>query len=153
MGKQNMYDHSVRVPLIMSGPGIPAGERRDAFCYLLDIYPTLCDLVGVPIPDSVEGRSLAPALRKGDRIRDTLSFAYRHLQRSVRDDRYKLIEYVVQGEQTTQLFDLESDPWERSNLANDPGQASRLSGLRRELQRWRDELDDDKEAFWQHYEP
>ena len=151
MGKQNMYDHSLRVPLIMSGPGIPVGERRDAFCYLLDIFPTLCDLVDVPIPDSVEGKSLVPAMREGDRIRDTLAFAYRDIQRSVRDERYKLIEYVVKGEQTTQLFDLQADPWERNNLADDPGHATRLRRLRRELLRWKVELDDDSEAFWQDY--
>ena len=65
MGKQNMYDHSLHVPLIMSGPGIPQNRRSDALCYLLDIYPTLCDLVGVPIPGTVEGQSLVPAMREG----------------------------------------------------------------------------------------
>jgi len=152
MGKQNMYDHSLRVPLIVSGPGIPAGERRDAFCYLLDIFPTLCDLVNVPIPDSVDGKSLVPAMRSGDRIRDTLAFAYRDMQRSVRDERFKLIEYVVQGEQTTQLFDLQTDPWELNNIADDPACATHLRRLRQELMGWRAELDDSGEAFWRGYD-
>ena len=48
-GKQNMYDHSLHVPLIMCGPGIPENQRSETFCYLLDIYPTLCDLVEMPL--------------------------------------------------------------------------------------------------------
>ena len=66
MGKQNMYDHSVHVPLLMRGPGVPQGEIRDAQCYLLDIYPTLCDLTpaGIPMspPPSRVPESLAPVL-------------------------------------------------------------------------------------------
>ena len=62
MGKQNLYEHSVRVPLIFAGPGVPRGETRDSYAYLLDIFPTLCDLADVPVPDTVTGRSLVPAL-------------------------------------------------------------------------------------------
>ena len=149
MGKQSMYEHSVHVPLVMCGPGIPRGERRDAFCYLLDIYPTLCGLVDVPVPDSVEGGSLVPVLQDADRrIRDTLLFAYRDFQRSARDSHYKLIEYVVDGGRTTQLFDLQADPLEQNDLSGDPAHAERIPPLRRELLRWRDELDDWGEAFW-----
>jgi arylsulfatase A-like enzyme len=153
MGKQNLYDHSIRVPLVMSGPGIPADLRSDAFCYLLDIYPTLCDLVGLPIPDSVEGESLVPAMRDtSHRIRDTLFCAYRDIQRSVRGERYKLIEYVVNGERTTQLFDIQADPWEMQNLADRERHVEHLGHLRGELLRWREELGDRAVAFWQHYE-
>lgn len=152
MGKQNLYDHSVHVPLIMSGPGIPKGEKRDAFCYLLDVYPTLCDLVGAPIPATVEGKSLIKVLAKPKReTRDTLLFAYKDVQRGVRDKRYKLIEYVVNGTQTTQLFDLEADPWETKNLAHDPNYRKPLKRLRAELRRWKDELDDPAEDFWKRY--
>ena len=149
MGKQNMYEHSVHVPLIMSGPGIPKGEKRDAYSYLLDIYPTLCDLTGVSIPDSVEGKSLVPAMRDSrQRIRDSLLFAYRDMQRSVRVGRYKLIEYAVSGKRTTQLFDLQADPWEVNNLGRDAACAGHVERLRRQLQRWKDEWDDPGENFW-----
>ncbi len=158
MGKQNLYDHSVHVPLIMAGPGIPENERRDAFAYLLDIYPTLCDLVDVPIPDSVEGKSLVPAFADSDqRIRDHLLYAYRQYHRGVRDERYKLIEYVVEGERTTQLFDLRDDPMEMKNLAGDPAHGGQIESLRQQLVRWRDELGDDGTpyeetgAFWKGY--
>lgn len=47
MGKQNLYEESIRIPLIFAGPGIPKGQVRDQFVYLLDIYPTLCDILGI----------------------------------------------------------------------------------------------------------
>ena len=156
MGKQNMYEHSVRVPLIVAGPGIPENERRSAFCYLQDIYPTLCDLTGIKVPETVEGKSLLGAMRDpNEKVRDTLLFAYTHLQRSAKDARYKLIEYVVNGDRTTQLFDLLDDPFELHNLAGDPARADRLNRLRGELRRWKDELGDTGDmgqTFWQGYD-
>jgi len=152
LGKQNLYEHSVHVPLIMSGPGIPKGQRRDAFCYVLDVFPTLCNLADVPTPGSVEGRSLAPLIRDRKRnIRDTLFFAYKDIQRGVRDERYKLIEYVVKGKRTTQLFDLQADRWEINNLADNPLYAAHLKRLRKELLRWKDKLGDSSK-FWQSYD-
>jgi arylsulfatase A-like enzyme len=154
MGKQSVYEHSVRVPLVFAGPGIPRGEEREALCYLSDIYPTLCELIGLPIPDSVEGESLAPAIRTGAERRDTLYFAYEHLHRAVRDTRYKLIEYVVEGERTTRLFDLEADAGERNDLAHDPSHADHVARLRSHLLAWRADLDDTREkeaAFWEGY--
>ncbi len=153
MGKQNLYDHSVHVPLLLAGPGVPQGETRDAYTYLLDIAPTLCDLVALPIPVTMEGESLVPALENPDnRIRDTLYFAYRGYQRAVQDDRYKLIEYVVQGTRTTQLFDLQADPWELNNLASERAHDETVVALREQMRRWRDELDDNQPGqgadFW-----
>jgi arylsulfatase A-like enzyme len=157
MGKQNLYDHSLHVPLLMAGPGVPKGETRDAYTYLLDIAPTLCDLIGQPVPVTVEGRSLMPTLQNSDnRVRNTLYFAYRGYQRAVQDERYKLIEYVVEGRRTTQLFDLHDDPWELRNLASDPSHRDRVAALRQEMRRWRDALDDDQPgqgaAFWSRFD-
>ncbi len=143
MGKQNMYDHSVRVPLAMVGPGLPQAETSDAQCYLLDIFPTLCDLLDIEPPDSVEGESLMPVIEGTQTaIRDNLMFAYMDCQRAVRDRRFKLIEYYVDGERTTQLFDTVRDPWEMDNLVEDPEYGEQLDYLRGELQRWQREVDD-----------
>lgn len=121
LGKQSVYEHSVRVPCIISGPGIPKAEERDALCYLLDIYPTLCDLAGVSIPESVEGKSLVDVLHnKTDKARNALLFAYKNFQRAIRTGQWKLIYYNVKGQKTTQLFDLKNDPWEIKNLASEP---------------------------------
>lgn len=155
MGKQNLYDHSVRVPLIFAGPGIPENQRTDACCYLLDIFPTLCDLTDHSIPETVEGRSLMPALRDPSAVvRDTLHFAYKGFQRGVRKGRFKLIEYVVDGKRTTQLFDLESDPCETTDLSCERQHEEVLASLREELKRWSSELGDDQEMgtqFWSGY--
>ncbi len=149
MGKQNLYEHSVRVPLILAGPGVPAGQTRDTYGYLFDVFPTLCELTGVAVPDSVEGRSLAPALADaGCRVRDGVHLAYRHCQRGVKDGRWKLIEYVVEGRRTTQLFDLAADPLEMTSLAGEPACAGHLARLRQELARWVDDLGDGG-AFWE----
>ena len=94
MGKQNLHEHSVRVPLILSGPGIPQGERRDSLVYLLDIFPSLCDLIDVEIPASAEGQSFVPCLNNADQtLRKSVYLVYEKLMRGVRKDNYKLIEY------------------------------------------------------------
>jgi arylsulfatase A-like enzyme len=143
MGKQNLYEHSVHVPLIMCGPGIPKDNRTGGFCYLIDIYPTLCDLVGAPIPDSVEGQSLVPLMKDEQKqIRETLYFTYKDVQRGVRDERWKLIEYHVEGKKTRQLFDLESDPSELNNLVDEPACKQHVDRLSDALTKWRDDLDD-----------
>jgi len=149
MGKQSNYDHSVHVPLLMMGPGIPQGARRNALCYLIDIFPTLCDLTGQAVPSTAEGKSLVSVMRDPRAApRDVLHFAYRDLHRSVMDRRFKLIEYVVDGRRTTQLFDRLRDPWELVNLADDPGYEQKLAELRAALTRWRTEMGDWGDAFW-----
>lgn len=63
LGKQNLYDHSVRVPLVISGPGIKKGERTESLVYLNDIFPTVADIVGVEKPETIDGLSLLPILK------------------------------------------------------------------------------------------
>ncbi len=137
LGKQNLYDHSLRVPLIFSGPGIPGGRRVDSLCYLYDIYPTLCRQLGLSVPSSVEGIDLAPALKHPRApLRSDLFFAYRHFQRGVRSGNWKLMLYNVGGQITTQLFDTRSDPWEMENLAGRGSQAARVRELTALLKDW-----------------
>jgi arylsulfatase A-like enzyme len=140
-GKQNLYDHSMRVPLVIGGPGLPKGKRADTLCYLLDLFPTICDLTGLPTPATVEGKSLKPALVDSKaRVRDSVFFAYRTFQRAVRTERWKLIRYNVGGKQTTQLFDIQADPWETRNLAErEPARVRELNAL---LQDWMRRTDD-----------
>jgi arylsulfatase A-like enzyme len=142
MGKQNLYDHSVRVPLVLHGPGIPQGHTSDALVYLSDIYATLFELMDEPLPDSVEGVSLVPAMHSKGAPRDTLFTAYRGYQRAVRDRRHKLIEYSVAGQRRTQLFDLEADPSETHDLSEYASSAQTMTRLRAELSRWQTDLDD-----------
>ncbi|MCF6175266.1 MAG: sulfatase-like hydrolase/transferase [Victivallaceae bacterium] len=154
MGKQNLYEHSVRVPLICAGPGIPANNQSDAAVYLLDIYPTICDFLTIEPPDNVEGKSFAPAFQGKTTERDYLYLAYKDCQRGVSDLKHKLIEYVVDGKHSmTQLFDLKNDPCELNNMAGKPEYATKVAELRAQLFRMSREWDDQEldlgETFWQ----
>jgi arylsulfatase A-like enzyme len=143
LGKQNLYDHSVRVPLVFSGPGIARGERRDQLCYLSDVMPTICELTGVAIPANVDTTSLAPAIRDASAAgRSAVFFAYKQQQRGIRDDRYKLIEYRVNGVAHTQLFDMRADPKEITNLVDESAHADTLARLRKSLRQHQDDLND-----------
>ena len=131
MGKQNLYEHSIKVPLLMAGPGIPKAESRNQMVYLWDIFPTLSDLTGQEIPASVQGKSFAPAFSEDNYVpRSEMLFAYRHLQRAARKGDFKLIEYQVDGNRTTQLFNLNKDPWEMNNLYQDPAHIEKVEELR-----------------------
>jgi arylsulfatase A-like enzyme len=127
-GKQNLYEHSMRPPLVIAGPGVPENKRSDALVYLFDLFPTICDLTGTPIPDSVEGKSLVPIMQgKKDKVRDVIFLAYKDIQRAVRTDRWKLIRYTQINK--SQLFDLANDPEELKNLADDPKVADKVKEM------------------------
>jgi arylsulfatase A-like enzyme len=144
LGKQNLYDHSVRVPLVMCGPGIPKEAKADGLCYLLDIFPTLCDLSGISEPSTVEGKSLLPIINNNStKIRNSVFLAYTKLQRGVRtDDDWKLIKYNVRGVQTTQLFNLNTDPLELNSLSDNEDYTEKLNDLTSLLRGHMKELDD-----------
>ncbi len=116
LGKQNLYEHSIKVPFLMRGPQVPTNVQSDAFCYLYDLAPTLCDMLGMPIPSSFEGKSFWSTVIDGDSHRNTVFSAYKNKHRSIRDNRYKLIQYYLGDEIIKQMFDLVSDPLERDNL-------------------------------------
>lgn len=146
-GKQNLYEHTWRVPYIVKGPGITAGSRAAGNIYLLDTLATLCDLTGVPAPASNEGISFKPVLEgKADTVRETLYGVYnggtKPGMRSVRHGNWKLIQFdVLNGMvRQTQLFNLAANPHEflavhgktdplQTNLADDPAFASQRADL------------------------
>lgn len=155
MGKQNLYDHSVRVPLVASGPGIARNAQCPANVHLLDIFGSLCDHLGIERPASVESRSFAPLLSKpesGSNVREDLLLAYAQYQRGLYREGFKLIEYRVRGNSRTQLFDLRADPWETADLSQEPAQAARVKELRSTLaaraREWDDETTEWGKAFW-----
>ncbi|MFO1490763.1 MAG: sulfatase-like hydrolase/transferase [Kiritimatiellia bacterium] len=123
-GKQNLYEFGgMHVPLVIAGPGVPKG-RSEALVYLMDLFPTLCDFAGAVPPAGLDGKNLRPVIdRRQPSVRDVLYTAYGTGQRSIRDGRWKLIRYPEVDR--TQLFDLEADPHELRNLAEQPEQAVR----------------------------
>jgi arylsulfatase A-like enzyme len=120
IGKQNVYEYdSVRVPLILSGPGIPKGKTTNSMCYLFDVLPTLASFCGVKPPALCDGIDFSSTLRDPSQpARSTLVFSYQNKQLGVRDARWKLIRYPEVNK--TQLFDLKNDPYEITNLAENP---------------------------------
>jgi arylsulfatase A-like enzyme len=143
LGKQNMYDHSVRVPLFVCGPDVLAGRRLDADVYLQDIMASSLDLAGIEKPKHVEFHSLMPLVR-GEQMESSYGAIYGcylpDLQRMVRKDGFKLILYP--HGKTVLLYDVENDPLEMNDLAANPEYAGKISLLYEELLRLQEKMDD-----------
>lgn len=159
-GKQNLYQHTWRVPYIVKGPGIKAGTRSLGNIYLLDTLPTLCDFAGIETPQTVEGQSFKPIL-EGRRkpLRDSLYGVYsggsKPGMRSIKIGDWKLVKFdVLDGAvRETQLFNLAKNPheflpehgrksrWE-TNLAGDPRHAKKRAELEAALLAEMKRLDD-----------
>ncbi len=141
-GKQNMYDHSLRVPFIVTGPDVKAGAKIDAPIHLQDVMATAIDLAGGD-NEGIEFQSLLPLLRGEDGGLDAVYAAYMGTQRAVVHDGWKLILYPKA--ETARLFNLADDPREINDLAADPAMLDRKKSLYaklRELQaRHGDNLD------------
>lgn len=127
MGKQNLYEHSWRVPLIVKGPGIKPGSRAPGNTYLMDVLPTMCDMAGIEQPPACDGTSFLPVLKgETEIIRDVLYGVFNRYDekydtdesssrpgiRAVKKGDWKLIKYDVNHGQIheTQLFNLKENP-------------------------------------------
>lgn len=117
LGKQNLYEHSTKAPLIICGPDIENGTD-ESMVYLHELFPTILELAGCPINNENNGRSLAQVLNQNNSYqpRRFLTTSYKNSIRAIRDERWKLIQYPLINR--TQLFDLKSDPNEVQNLAD-----------------------------------
>ena len=141
-GKQNMYDHSVRVPFLVVGPGVAAGESREQEIYLQDIMPTTLQLAGIDQPDHVEFKSLMPLIEGSDeKPYDAIYGAYLQKQRMITLDGYKLIMYPEA--QAIRLYHVQDDPDETVDLAEQPEQLPRMKRMFERFLRLQDEMDDD----------
>ena len=145
-GKQNLYEHTFRVPYIVMGPGVRKG-RAAGNIYLLDTLATLCDLAGIPAPGTNEGESFKSVLTgKKQAVRDTLYGAYaggaKPGMRCVKNGDWKLIKYddAAEGVHETQLFNLAENPDEflpehqkknpmLTDLAENPEHAAKLAEM------------------------
>ena len=141
LGKQNLYRHSLNVPLILTGPGVPRGMTSEALCYQHDLHPTLMELAGLG-SSFAPFQSLTPLLKSESTGRNYIAAAFGSVLRSVRDQRYKLIEANVKGTLTWRLFDLENDPWETRDLSSEAGSNAIAATLRNELRCWQEQVGD-----------
>ena len=147
-GKWFPHEVSIRVPLVVYDPRLPAaerGSRRDEPVLSIDMAPTMLEMAGVAVPDAMQGRSLMP-LVKGETPEWRTEFFYEHLfkhakipcSEAVRDSRYKYIRFVESDPLCEELYDLEKDPDEAQNLANDPAHAETLKRMREKWTAWRE---------------
>ncbi|GJM28961.1 MAG: choline-sulfatase [Cyclobacteriaceae bacterium] len=142
VGKQSLFDHSIRVPLMMTGPKIPANTKLNADVYLQDIMPTTLQLAGVDKPSQVFFNSfldLAQGKQKESNY-PAIYGAYVNFQRMIRKDGFKLVVYPKIDKLL--LFDLEEDPNEINDLSNDPEYTDRLQILFNDLIALQREMED-----------
>ena len=128
-GKQNLYDHSVRVPFLVVGPGVPKNEQRTGPMYLQDVMPTALELAGVKKPSHVQFHSLLSRIKKADEPSPYKSVygAYLAFQRSITHDGWKLILYPKIKK--ARLYHLANDPLEMKDLAGDSSTMQRQRQL------------------------
>lgn len=145
LGKQNLYEHSIRVPMIVAGPGVPKSSRYNGFNYLSDISPTIYEYLKITPPGSVEAKSLLPVFKNRNlQIRKSIYNVYGHWSRSVKSsDGFKLIVYNVDGIDHLQLLNLKKDPWETTDLSNLPQYFPKINALKEELKKLMKEASDD----------
>lgn len=129
--KNVLWEDSARVPLIIRVPGSKVrGKRSPRTVELLDLYPTLAQLAGLPHYDRNEGRSLAPLLdRPNDRGWTKPALSQIRGGRSVRTERWRYTEWEA-GRAGRELYDHRADPGEHRNLADDPRHAAVVRELR-----------------------
>jgi len=142
LGKQNMYDHSIRVPLIIVGPDIPENEKRQMQVYLQDLMATTLDIAGIARPEYVDFISLIPLIKDNaaDSPYQEIYGAYIDLQRMIRTEEYKLILYP--GVPVYRLFDMKNDPHEINDLAADSGYHDLIKQLAVRLKKQQEYMDD-----------
>lgn len=133
-GKQNLYEFGgMHVPCVVAGPGVRHGSS-DAFVYLMDLFPTIAGFGSGTVPFDVEGKDLRPLIVGSmTSVREVCYTGYRDCQRAVRDQRWKLIRYPLVDQ--TQLFDLQADPHELTNLAGKPEHTAKVKEMTEMLQR------------------
>jgi arylsulfatase A-like enzyme len=129
-----MYEHTINVPLVIAGPAIPAGKRLSTQCYLRDLFPTICELAKINVPQ-IDGRSLMSALH-GDKteIYPFIVGYFQDSQRMIREGDWKLIWYPKISR--WQLFNLTDDADELRDLIDSVEQRERIAGLRSNLLSW-----------------
>lgn len=143
LGKQNMYDHSIRVPLMVSGPDVPKNKKIKTPVYLQDIMATSLELAGVQKPAYVEFNSLVPLIQneQQESSYEAIYGCYVDWQRMIRKDGFKLIVYPKINK--TLLFDMEADPYEMQDLSEDAAYTDKVQHMLTELQRLQESMGDE----------
>ena len=130
VGKQSMYDHSMKIPLAFAGLNLPKGQKRSQLVYLQDLVPTIYEILGIQTPNNVQFVSQLNVVKKSTTKanRQAVYGAYLNKQRMIRKGDYKLFFIVSSGR--AMLFDLKHDPNEMNNLF---GKSKKYNKIAKEL--------------------
>jgi arylsulfatase A-like enzyme len=133
--KTTLFENATHVPLVIAGPGVAEGQVAETMAEMVDFYPTLSQLAGLPKPKATSGVSLVPALKDPTKIvRDTALTQYDNGY-SLRTRNFRYTSWGDAGAEGVELYDRSKDPAEMSNVADDPAyadDAKRLAGQLRE---------------------
>lgn len=129
--KSNLHEQVIRVPLIIAAPNVVPSRSR-SLAQLVDLFPTVCELTGAPVPGSVEGKSLVPVLRDPRATVNDSAFSYvMGGHHSLRTDRWAYMRYADGAEE---LYDMDADPGQHDNLAQHVAHSKTLAQLRQQLE-------------------
>ncbi|UCD28822.1 MAG: DUF4976 domain-containing protein, partial [Planctomycetota bacterium] len=142
-----LYDEICRIPLVAYVPGLPADRRSDALVYNMDLMPTILELAGCEVPPDLDAVSLMPILNgDGERVREDetvyIEFHGHHQPYSQRLVRTHDAKYIFSPAEIDELYDLQNDPHELSNLAADPAYAELLDGMQQIMRQWLARMND-----------
>ena len=138
--KMTLFEWATRVPLVLKVPSLSQPVGIDSLVELVDVYPTLCQLAGLPIPEHIEGNSMVPLLQDPSRPWKTATFSkfprYGHsMGHSMRTNRYRYTEWISSSHEVKakELYDHQKDPNELVNLAGSPNSTEILERLARKM--------------------
>tara|TARA_B100000809_G_C15071276_1_gene506118 strand:+ start:312 stop:1106 length:795 start_codon:yes stop_codon:yes gene_type:complete len=138
MGKQNQYDASVRVPWIISGPGIPENKKVNTTIYTQDVSATSLEIAGIETPDYIDFNSVLPLINSKEKADNLIYGSYMNYQRMVRNSNY--IIYPLTGVEL--LYNIKKDPLEMKDLSKDKKQ---LKKMKKALADWKQNSGEFKE--------
>ena len=141
LGKQNVYEQSMRAPLILSGPGVPVGKSSKAYSYVHDLYATICGFAGIEAPSNIDSIDLNLLMSgKKKSAHKTAFLPFQDNQRAISDGSWKL--HVYPKINHILLFDLKNDPHEINNLAESPEHQKQLQRMMGLMEQARDQYGD-----------
>jgi choline-sulfatase len=151
-----LYDEVCRVPLMLRVPGIKGGRRSDTLCYNMDLMPTILDLAGCSLPESIDACSLLPVLSGGtETVRENqtafIEFHGHQVPYAQRLLRNRTSKYIFNVSQEDEFYDLSSDPGELINRVGDPDYALLLTSMRAEMLLKLEEMGDPLLRFFKQH--
>ncbi|WP_253160062.1 sulfatase [Stieleria tagensis] len=131
--KTTLFENATHVPLVIAGPGVQAGQVAETMAEMVDFYPTLSELAGLPKPAATSGISLVPALQDSSNVVRESALTQFENGYSLRTADFRFTQWGKDGSDGAELYDHRQDPAEMNNLAGDPAYAATQQQLEKQL--------------------